>query len=58
MATRLVAPLLFFVFLLAGCGESNPYIGTWEGKLDSSDPRVAVLNMLGSAMAVGKPSPL
>ncbi len=57
MATRLVAPLLFFVFLLAGCGESNPYIGTWEGKLDSSDPRVAVLNMLGSAMGGGQAIP-
>lgn len=50
MATKFVAPLLFFIFLLAGCSESNPYIGTWEGKLDSSDPRGAALAMLGSAM--------
>ena len=56
MTTRLAAPLLFLLLLLSGCGESNPYIGTWEGKLDSSDPRVAALNMLG-AMSGGKTMP-
>lgn len=52
MKFNLVAPLLIMASFLFGCGESNPYIGSWEAKVDTSSETGRALQVVGALSGI------